>query len=95
MSMIEIVIGIVNHTLPVIITLGIILIAVCLKVGFPYCQYVSLVSQADTDKGKEELARYLAKQAGGRKIDTNKSWRSFMPAARDLHKNHVKKKASQ
>jgi hypothetical protein len=63
-------------------------------VGSPYCRYVSLVADADTDKGKENLARYLAQKTGGRKIDVNQSWRSFIPAARELHKKHVSKKTN-
>lgn len=92
MSDLTVVLEIVNRTIPVILTLFLLGLGVILYIGAPLCQYVSLVSDADTDKGKEKLAKYLAKQTGGRNIDTEESWKHFVPAARDLHKRHVIKK---
>ncbi len=81
-----------NHVIPLIITLFALLILVALAVGTPYCRYVSFVSNAGTKEGKEDLAKYLAHKAGGRKIRVEHTWRSFLPAATDLHAAHVEKR---
>lgn len=94
MSNVEIMLNIFSHLIPVVLTAAILFVGVALMVGSPYCHYVNLVSDA-TDEGKENLAKYLARRAGGRKIDNNQSWRSFIPAAKDLHKKHVNKKNNQ
>lgn len=81
-----------NHFIPFLITVIIIGVAITVLIGGPYCRYIAIVSNADTDEGREELAKYLAKKAGGRKINVEHTWRSFLPAARDLHKSHVYKR---
>ena len=81
-----------NHFIPLLITLVAVVVAIAMIVGMPYCRYVAFVSQADTDKGKEELAKYLAQKTGGRKINVDQTWRSFLPAAHDLHKTHLERR---
>jgi len=73
-------------------TLAILITIIALIIGVPYCRYVDKLANAHTDKGKEDLAKYLAHRTGGRKIDVENLWRSFLPAARDLHKDHLKKR---
>lgn len=81
-----------NHFIPFVITLVMVGIGIAMFVGTPYCRYVAYVAQADTHAGKEQLARYLASKTGGRKINVEDSWRSFLPAARDLHRAHMAKR---
>lgn len=81
-----------NHFIPFLITIAIIVSIIAIVVGGPYLKYVSFVSKADTEKGREELAKYLAHKTGGRKIDVEHTWPSFLPAARDLHKAHMEKR---
>lgn len=92
MSTFDIFLTIASHLIPVVLTILVLAIAVIFMIGSPYCRYVSLVSDAGSEKGKERLARHLAKETGGRKIDANQSWRAFLPAARDLYKKHECKK---
>lgn len=94
MSNVSILFQIIQLVIPMVLTLAILGVIIAMMIGSPYCHYVSLVADASTDKGKENLARYLAKKTGGRKIDADRSWRSFMPAARDLHRKHVTKRTA-
>lgn len=85
----------VDHLLPLVITGAFLITVVSMVIGVPYCRYVHAVARADTREGKEELARYLASQAGGRKIDVTHSWQSFMPAAKRIHEDHLERRRSQ
>lgn len=82
-----------NRIIPILLTLMLVVGAIAVIVGAPYCRYISLVSDADTDK--TDLAKYLAKKAGGRNISTDTSWPSFVPAAKELHQRHMDKRDSK
>ncbi len=87
--MTSLLITVISHILPmVLLIVGFGMISI-LFYGTPYLKYLNLVSQADTNEGQEDFAKYLAKKTGGRKIDVNQSWKSFLPAAKDIHKIHI------
>lgn len=81
-----------NHLAPVAVTMLFCLILVFLIVGVPYLRFTALVADADSEEGIKILAQYLARHTGGRKINVDKLWESFIPAARSLHKEYVSKR---
>jgi hypothetical protein len=80
-----------NHLLPIIITIVVIVFAIVVRVGFKYLKNVSLFANASTPHGEMELAKYLAEQTGGPQIDVDKAWIGFLPAAQDIHQLHQEK----
>lgn len=82
----------INHTVLVAILIFLAIGAITWYIGFPYCQYIYYLSQSGTKQGNEELAKYLAKRTGGRSINVDDSWRSFIPAAIDLHTSFINTK---
>jgi len=85
----DVYITLINHLVPVLLTLVVVTVAVVLVASAPYLKYVLYVSEADTPKGREDFARYLAKKTGGRKINVDDNWPAFIKAAKDLHTSHV------
>lgn len=86
---IDLFLTLINHLVPVFILIAILVIGIALYIGTPYCRYIHFVAESDNPKGIEDLAKYLAKKTGGRKINVDNTWESFIPAAQDLHLNHV------
>lgn len=81
-----------DHILPIIVTFLFVAILFAWRVGIPYLTYVSLVANADSDEGVDQLAKYLAHRTGGHRINVDDQWESFIPAAKALHKAYYKKK---
>ena len=86
--------NLVDHIIPVLITLAVIVAVVMYRIGFPYLRHIYLVSQASNFDGEMRLARHLARQAGGKRIEVSELWTGFIPAARALHADHVIKRDS-
>jgi hypothetical protein len=85
-----------DHVVPVIVTLIVVGFAAVFFVGLPYLHYTYLVANADSEYGIQELAKYLAHRTGGRKINVDDKWQSFVPAAKVLgeayeYKHYVRK----
>jgi len=83
---------IISRILPLIVILLLGVGVVTWKIGGPYCQYIYYLSQSGSEKGNEDLAKYLAKTTGGKSINVDDSWPSFLPAAMDLHSSFIKTK---
>jgi len=84
----------ISHTLPIIITLLFLLIVAALYVGAPYCRYIYHLTIPSSEEGNESLAKYLAKKTGGRGINVDDNWQSFLPAAKNLRESHLSRKNS-
>jgi hypothetical protein len=74
-----------NHLLPVMITVGLFLAMTFFYIGLPYLHYIKFVAAAKDEEGINNFAKYLASQTGGKHIDVNDAWESFIPAADKLH----------
>lgn len=85
----------INHTLPIVITLLIFIGAIALMIGIPYCRYIYFLTIPNTEEGDESLAKYLAKKVGGRGINVDNDWQSFIPAAKTLRNSHISRKNNQ
>lgn len=88
MQHVHLVVQLLDHVLPIMITLLMILGVVAVYVGGPICRYVAMVSSAGNEEGREEFAKYLANKRGSSNRDVNQTWQSFIPAAGDLYRTH-------
>ena len=79
---------IVTHLLSVLLTILIIVVAVSIIVGLPYCRYASFIARATDTPGIEDLAKYLAKKAGNKYASPQNIWETFIPAAKTLAHEH-------
>jgi hypothetical protein len=71
-----------NHILPVVLTSVAVFATWVVKVYFPQLHYIALVVEADDDAGIVKLAKYMALRNGGKNINTEQLWESFIPAAK-------------
>jgi hypothetical protein len=86
------VLNLVDHLVPIMITVGVFAVVLVFYIGRPYLRHVALVASANNIDGEIRLARHLANQAGGKRIEVSELWPDFIPAARSLHANHVTKR---
>lgn len=77
-----------DHLVPTLGVLGALIVLFFISKIKPYLNYVKLLANADTPEGRVELAKYIARQTGGKKIDTDALWEAFLPAAEALFKLH-------
>ena len=80
-----------DHLLPTIITIVVTLSLIFITKGLPYLRYVRLVANAKDEESINNLAKYLAKHTGGKHIDVDPAWRSFIPAATEIHELYLHK----
>lgn len=81
-----------DHLVPTLGVLGALVALFFISKIKPYLSYVKLLANADTPEGQTELAKYIARQTGGKKIDTEALWEAFLPAAEALFKLHQTRK---
>ena len=85
-------INLIDHIVPIFITTMIFVIIWALRTYLPQLHYIDLITKATNDTGIIKLAKYMAKQNGGKHIDTDEFWEAFVPAARavsaEYRKNH-------
>jgi len=77
-------VDLINHLLPIAITVFGGTAFWVVKKYLPQLHYIKLVTDAVDEKGVRELAQYIAKKTGGKHINTDAVWESFVPAARAI-----------
>lgn len=88
----QLILTLVSHLLPVMITGGAVVTALALWIGGPYCRHVFFISNAANTRGVEDLARHLARQVGGKRLGIEQAWEMFIPAARKLSQDYIEKR---
>ncbi len=83
-----------DHLVPTLGVLGALISLFFISKIKPYLSYVKLLANADTPEGQVELAKYIARQTGGKKIDTDALWEAFLPAAKALSELHLSRKSA-
>ncbi len=87
----EFVTSIIAHIIPIALSLAGLFAGWVLKTYFPQLTYTHLIVDAIDEKGIELLAKFLAKQTGGKYIEVDHLWKEFIPAAEALRADYLEK----
>lgn len=88
----QVALEVIERLLSISLTCFLAVIVAAILWGLPKMNMIERIVRADTKEGREDLARYMARKTGGKKIDLDDTWRSFIPAARSAHASHLKKR---